>query len=165
MPRRSSLCSQMRNTKIMNPFLQLDHKPRRLSLPCVPELKIVRHTVASLGFFLKPRCSYQTVQNAEATKCANMSCYWYSTDGSRRTRIDNVHLSKLDRAYETQSKIELNLGDRTLVASPSTGVLSSGDIHYGLYREPSLHSAERESFELTFRFPCETTTESRCRIL
>lgn len=91
MPRRNSLCSQMRNSKVMNPFLQLDHKPRRLSLPCVPELKIVRHAVTSLNFFLKPRCSYETVQSAKATKCADVCTFEKVYTLSSRLLFDHYH--------------------------------------------------------------------------
>ncbi|RUP43944.1 hypothetical protein BC936DRAFT_150160 [Jimgerdemannia flammicorona] len=158
----------------VEPFLHFEQK--RLSLPCVPELKLVRHTLAGLNFFLKPRCSYQRkcgsethiVQPAQKTEVAKWSekksSYWYSTDGPNRIRIDNAHLATLDYAYETQSKVQLNVGDQTLLASPSTGVLSSGDIHYGLYREPSLNNSEQELFDLGFSFPTDGR-EQCCQIL
>ncbi|SAM05457.1 hypothetical protein [Absidia glauca] len=68
--------------------------------------------------------------------------YWYSTNGMDQKRLANRHVAALDDAFERQARVTIYddeaFGNRSAIASPHLGTMTSGDIHYGLYRQPSL---------------------------
>ncbi|CAO3590952.1 unnamed protein product [Absidia cylindrospora] len=68
--------------------------------------------------------------------------YWYSTNGMDRKRLADRHVTALDEAFDRQARVQIfddeAFGNRPAFASPHLGTMTSGDIHYGLYRQPSL---------------------------
>ncbi|KAI9313692.1 hypothetical protein BX666DRAFT_2123666 [Dichotomocladium elegans] len=74
----------------------------------------------------------------------DMTSYWYSTDGLNQRRLPNTYLDILDHAYRRRTRVEI-IDDEAFgsnvaaVADPFLGTMTAGDIHYGLYRNPSLH--------------------------
>ncbi|KAI8099838.1 uncharacterized protein BX664DRAFT_322235, partial [Halteromyces radiatus] len=68
--------------------------------------------------------------------------YWYSTNGVDRKRLADRHVTALDQAFERQTRVQIYddeaFGNLPAIASPHLGTMTSGDIHYGLYRQPSL---------------------------
>lgn len=68
--------------------------------------------------------------------------YWYSTDGANHQRLANRHTSLLDQAFDKRKRIQLHdtamFGNVVAVANPYAGTMTAGNIHYGLYRHPSL---------------------------
>lgn len=102
-----------------------------------------------------------------------MASYWYSTDGMDHKRLSNRHLAVLDRAFERRARVEIYdeaaFGTGlTAVADPYLGTMTAGDIHYGLYRNPSLRVRRSESSSSldTFIFMESTTgilsADNRC---
>ncbi|KAI9495532.1 hypothetical protein BDB00DRAFT_786332 [Zychaea mexicana] len=75
-----------------------------------------------------------------------MASYWYSTDGMDHKRLSTRHLELLDRAFERRARVEIRddqaFGIVPAIADPFLGTMTSGDIHYGLYRNPSLRQSE-----------------------
>ncbi|KAI8144517.1 hypothetical protein BJV82DRAFT_70358 [Fennellomyces sp. T-0311] len=75
-----------------------------------------------------------------------MASYWYSTDGMDHKRLSTRHLDILDRAFERRTRVEIYddqaFGNVAAVADPFLGTMTAGDIHYGLYRNPSLRQSE-----------------------
>ncbi|KAG2219560.1 hypothetical protein INT45_013219 [Circinella minor] len=75
-----------------------------------------------------------------------MASYWYSTDGMDHKRLSSRHLEILDRAYERRTRVEISddqaFGNMAAIADPFLGTMTAGDIHYGLYRNPSLRKSE-----------------------
>lgn len=59
-----------------------------------------------------------------------------------RKRLADRHVSALDEAFDQQTRVEIfddeAFRNKSAIASPHLGTMTSGDIHYGLYREPSL---------------------------
>lgn len=80
-----------------------------------------------------------------------MASYWYSTDGMDHKRLSNRHLAVLDRAFERRMRVDIRdksaFGDLPAVADPYLGTMTSGDIHYGLYRNPSLRTSEMDALD------------------
>lgn len=80
--------------------------------------------------------------------------YWYSTNGMDHKRLSNRHTRLLDEAYERRIRVEIYdieaFGPSVVaVANPFAGTMTAGDIHYGLYRNPSLalHDASSSSLD------------------
>ena len=75
-----------------------------------------------------------------------MASYWYSTDGMDHKRLSNRHLEILDHAYERRARVEISddqaFSNVAAIADPFLGTMTAGDIHYGLYRNPSLRKSE-----------------------
>ncbi|KAI9252431.1 hypothetical protein BDA99DRAFT_541150 [Phascolomyces articulosus] len=75
-----------------------------------------------------------------------MASYWYSTDGMDHKRLSTRHLDMLDHAFERRARVEISddqaFGNVTAMADPFLGTMTAGDIHYGLYRHPSLRKSE-----------------------
>ncbi|KAI8333981.1 hypothetical protein BC941DRAFT_433520 [Chlamydoabsidia padenii] len=76
------------------------------------------------------------------TSTSSNTTYWYSTNGMDHKRLANRHVAALDEAFERQTRVTIYddeaFGNRSAIASPHLGTMTSGDIHYGLYRQPSL---------------------------
>lgn len=84
-----------------------------------------------------------------------MASYWYSTDGMDRKHLPNRHLDVLDRAYERRARVEIYdeqvFGPNVpAIADPYLGTMTAGDIHYGLYRHPSLRTSDTSLDTLIF---------------
>ena len=72
-----------------------------------------------------------------------MASYWYSTDGMDHKRLSNRHLDMLDDAYKNRTRIKIfddyAFGPEVAAtADPYLGTMTAGEIHFGLYRNPSL---------------------------
>lgn len=72
-----------------------------------------------------------------------MATYWYSTNGMHHKRLSNRHTSLLDQAFDRRIRVQIYdveaFGPSVVaVANPFAGTMIAGDIHYGLYRHPSL---------------------------
>ncbi|CDS13671.1 hypothetical protein LRAMOSA05845 [Lichtheimia ramosa] len=71
-----------------------------------------------------------------------MASYWYSTDGMDQKRLSDRHLELLDKAFEGKKRVEIHdqqaFGNTAAIADPFLGTMTAGDIHYGLYRNPTL---------------------------
>jgi hypothetical protein len=76
------------------------------------------------------------------TSSNTTTTYWYSTNGMDRKRLADRHVTALDEAFDQQARVEIfddeAFRNKSAIASPHLGTMTSGDIHYGLYREPSL---------------------------
>ncbi|CAO3613878.1 unnamed protein product [Cunninghamella blakesleeana] len=80
-----------------------------------------------------------------------MSSYWYSTNGMDQRKLSNKHMELLDDAFERRTRVQLYdeeaLGHSIpAIANPYQGTMSAGDIHYGLYRYPSLWQMENDDY-------------------
>ncbi|KAI9254498.1 hypothetical protein BDA99DRAFT_586583 [Phascolomyces articulosus] len=69
--------------------------------------------------------------------------YWYTTNGMIHKRLSNRHTALLDQAFDRRIRVQIYDIDAfgpsaVAVANPVAGTMSAGDIHYGLYRHPSL---------------------------
>ncbi|KAI8065577.1 hypothetical protein BC940DRAFT_303740 [Gongronella butleri] len=77
--------------------------------------------------------------------------YWYSTDGLDRKRLSDRHVPFLDEAFLQQKRVEIYdpdaFGDTVALACPHLGTMTAGDIHYGLYRQPSLWQPEDDGLD------------------
>ncbi|KAI8340550.1 hypothetical protein BC941DRAFT_417547 [Chlamydoabsidia padenii] len=77
--------------------------------------------------------------------------YWYSTNGMDRKRLADRHVLALDEAFDRQARVEIfddeAFKHKSAVASPHLGTMTSGDIHYGLYRQPSLWESNEASLD------------------
>lgn len=72
-----------------------------------------------------------------------MASYWYSTDGMDHKRLSSRHLDMLDNAYKNRTRIKIfddyAFGPEVAaIADPYLGTMTAGEIHFGLYRNPSL---------------------------
>lgn len=81
-----------------------------------------------------------------------MVTYWYSTNGVDRKRLSNRHLALLDQAYEHRARVQIHddevFGHNiAAVANPYMGTMTAGEIHYGLYRYPSLMQTSEASLD------------------
>ncbi|KAI9303152.1 hypothetical protein BJ944DRAFT_268855 [Cunninghamella echinulata] len=78
-----------------------------------------------------------------------MTSYWYSTNGMDQRKLSNKHMQLLDEAFERRTRVQIYdeeaLGHSIpAIANPYQGTMSAGDIHYGLYRYPSLWQMDEE---------------------
>ncbi|KAI9306990.1 hypothetical protein BJ944DRAFT_238252 [Cunninghamella echinulata] len=77
--------------------------------------------------------------------------YWYSTNGMDHKRLADRHVSALDEAFERQTRVQIvdpeAFGNHPAIASPHLGTMTSGEIHYGLYRQPSLWESSDNSLD------------------
>ena len=69
--------------------------------------------------------------------------YWYTTNGMVHKQLSNHHTALLDQAFDRRIPVQIYDIDAfrpsaVAVANPVTGTMTAGDIHYGLYRHPSL---------------------------
>ncbi|KAI7883362.1 hypothetical protein K492DRAFT_192748 [Lichtheimia hyalospora FSU 10163] len=71
-----------------------------------------------------------------------MASYWYSTDGMDHKRLSDRHLELLDKAFEGKKRVEIHdqqaFGNTAAIADPFLGTMTAANIHYGLYRNPTL---------------------------
>ncbi|KAF7725523.1 hypothetical protein EC973_009553 [Apophysomyces ossiformis] len=103
-----------------------------------------------------------------------MATYWYSTNGMDQRRLSNRHLAVLDQAFERRTRVQIFDDDAfgrnvPAIANPYQGTMTAGDIHFGLYRHPSLWQMSEDSLdtlilmdsELGILSGAESTSRSR----
>lgn len=78
--------------------------------------------------------------------------YWYSTNGMHHKRLSNRHTSILDQAFDRRIRVQIYdieaFGPSVVaVANPFAGTMTAGDIHYGLYRHPTLALTDTVSLD------------------
>ncbi|KAI9491910.1 hypothetical protein BDB00DRAFT_873937 [Zychaea mexicana] len=81
--------------------------------------------------------------NNNNSNASDTAPYWYSTNGMVHKRLSNRHTALLDQAFDRRIRVKIYDIDAfgpsaVAVANPVAGTMTAGDIHYGLYRHPSL---------------------------
>ncbi|CAO3593054.1 unnamed protein product [Absidia cylindrospora] len=93
-----------------------------------------------------------------------MPTYWYSTRGVDQTRLSNRHLNLLDEAFERRTRVQLYDTDAfghgvPAIANPYQGTMSAGDLHYGLYRQPSLAQDSDLQLDMSLLMECPSSLQ------
>ncbi|KAI8364674.1 uncharacterized protein BYT42DRAFT_165231 [Radiomyces spectabilis] len=90
--------------------------------------------------------------------------YWYSTDGMDKRRLSTRHLPALDQAFERRTRVEIYddeaFGNHVAIANPYQGTMTAGDIHYGLYRHPTLWRISDASLDTSMLIDSSTAIMS-----
>ncbi|CAO3616241.1 unnamed protein product [Cunninghamella blakesleeana] len=78
--------------------------------------------------------------------------YWYSTNA-----ISGSSCNSINEAFERQTRVQIfdqeAFGNHPAIASPHLGTMTSGEIHYGLYRQPSLWETSDNSLDNLILIP------------
>ncbi|KAI8143030.1 hypothetical protein BJV82DRAFT_613190 [Fennellomyces sp. T-0311] len=91
--------------------------------------------------FAPSYCFFSAMANNPAS--ADPAAYWYTTNGMVHKRLSSRHTVLLDQAFDRRIRVQIYDIDAfgptaVAVANPVAGTMTAGDLHYGLYRHPSL---------------------------